>query len=977
MSKLSLYLLGPPRVELNGGPIQVDTRKATALLAYIAVNGDSYRRDHLATLFWSEYDQSRARAALRRTLSVLKKALAGDWLVVDREEVSLADQAGFWMDVGAFKELLERSDQHGHPADDPCEGCLSLLSEAINLYRDDFLTGFTLRDSPNFDDWQFFETETLRRALAGALEKLVKGISHQGRFQGAIDYARRWSALDLLHEEPHRQLMRLYTWAGQRSAGLRQYRECVRVLDQELGVTPLEETTELYQRILENQLSPPPSKGKEAASSVVEKVDISAEEQNAPDGVGFPLVGRSSAWEFLTNSYTTMGEDGRFLVVEGEAGIGKTRLALEFLGYVQERGGRVLSMRSFEGETDLAYGPFIEGLQSTFDPDREVEWLDKLPVSSLSEALRLFPELEQLRPHLPEASPLEGPGAQSRFLDGLRNVVIGFCAGPSPGIIFLDDAHWCDEASLDLLSYLIRRLRKHPVIVFVTWRSEEVSFDHRLRPLLGEAKRLGMGGSRTLLRLEQESVAELVRSIIQEADTDLITNRLFEETEGLPFFVVAYLSMIAKRKEIVAGMDWSRPGGVRDLLQARLSNVEETQRQLLSAGAVIGRSFEDEILRLASGRSEEETVTGLEALVRQGLIVEVRGREQDRFSRYDFSHNQLRSLVYEETSLVRRRLLHRRVGETLLSRYRTIHEVDAVAGQIAQHFQMAGRDLEAAEFYYRAAEHARKLFANAEAVSHFQRAIAFGHPDVSELHEAIGDVHTLRGKYRSALSSYEAAVALNEIETEPRLEHKLGAIRHRLGEWEIAAGHYQTALGELGSSGSLDLRARVFVDWSLTAHRQRNDGRAAELANQALEMVEEVDELRTRAQIYNLHGILARSRGDLARAADHFTESLALAQEWNDLSAQIAALNNLALVQADRGEVERAKVLYEDALTLCEKQGDRHREAALHNNLADILQNEGRPEKAMVHLKQAVTIFAEIGQEFDEMQPEIWKLVEW
>ena len=169
MSQLTIHLLGAPGIARDGAPVAVDTRKATALLAYLAVTGRSHAREALAALLWPEYDDEHARAALRRTLSTLRTALGAPHLVIDRDTVSLIPGAGLWVDVTEFRARLAACRTHGHAAADVCHACLAPLAEAAALYRDDFLAGFTLRDSAEFDDWQFAQAESLRGELAEAL----------------------------------------------------------------------------------------------------------------------------------------------------------------------------------------------------------------------------------------------------------------------------------------------------------------------------------------------------------------------------------------------------------------------------------------------------------------------------------------------------------------------------------------------------------------------------------------------------------------------------------------------------------------------------------------------------------------------------------------------------------------------------------------------------------------------------------------
>jgi len=333
MSCLALFLLGSPRIERDGQIIRVRRRKELALLAYLAVTGKSHSRESLAALFWPEHDQSGARGGLRRALGSLKKTLGEGWLDVDRETVSLNPGAGpsdlrsaprreLWLDVAEFRERMAEGRTHGHPEEQVCPACLSSLAEAAALYGDDFMAGFTLRDSPGFDEWQFFQTEGLRQELAGGLARLALGHGAWDEFESAIAYARRWVALDALHEPAHRQLMWLYARSGLQAAALRQYDECARALQEELDVPPDGETVHLYQTIKERQELPQLEDRTVALSTTRE----AARKHNLPVQPT-PFVGREA---FLHEIAQRLQDpECRLLTLVGPGGSGKTRLALE------------------------------------------------------------------------------------------------------------------------------------------------------------------------------------------------------------------------------------------------------------------------------------------------------------------------------------------------------------------------------------------------------------------------------------------------------------------------------------------------------------------------------------------------------------------------------------------------------------------------------------------------------------------------
>jgi predicted ATPase/DNA-binding SARP family transcriptional activator len=899
-------------------------------------------------------DDSHARAALRRTLSSLKAAVGDGPLYISRDGLGL-NRAEVWCDVTELEAAVAHAAHHAHESVERCAECAGRLGAAVALYRDSFLSGFSLRDSAEFDEWQLATTEHLRRSLTTALAWLVRAHSAAGDHGQAIDHARRWLAVDPLREEAHRWLMQLYAASGARDAALRQYRDAVRVLDEELGVGPLPETTALYEAIQEGRIAPtaapPPPPGPPAPA--------------AP-----PLVGRASAWAALLAAYGDVGASGQLLAVTGEAGIGKTHLVEAFLAHARDGSAVAVAATGYEGEMALAYAPFAAALRALRRQPDAAERLAAVPARWREEAARLTPEWAA---DAPPYADLPDPGAQTRFFAGVSEVLCHLLAGPAPGVLFLDDFHWADAASLDLLAYLARRLGDLPVLLVVAWSEaggDSLLGGQRLRRLLAEAQRAGTGRLIPLTRWRPSDVFSLVAADARlQARATETTDRLYRETEGLPYFVVEYLNALASQPD-----NWTMPPSVRDLLAGRLAQVDQAELQLLQTAAVIGGTFDYASLWPASGRSEEEVVGGLERLLERGLIREVNDTpygEGDE-PRYGFTHQQLRALVYEGTNLARRRLLHRRVAAALQTQTRTAK--DSAASLIAQHYRLGGQDAAAADFYRRAGDHARALYANREALGHYQNALALGHPAPGALHEASGDLHTLLGEYGAALRAYESAAAQADPAALGRLEHKIGRLHERRGQWELADSHFCAALERYEHSDAADL-ARLHGDRSRVAYRAGDLGRARALAEKALALA--AGDAEAEAQAHNALGLLARQEGEHATAHAHLERSLALAEQAGTPAARVAALNNLARLRGETGDIDAALALLEQAVALCVRQGDRHHEAALYNHRADLLHRAGREEEAMSSLKAAVTIYAEIGMESGDWQPEVWKLTEW
>ena len=325
-----------PQIKRGNEPLPIQRRKDLALLIYLFVTSQPHSRDTLATLLWQEEGQTVARSNLRKSLSRLKSLLGENSLLILQDQISMHPDLSVHLDVMDFQSRLEQFRQH-HPnrnghGQNLCPTCQRALDEAASLYQADFLKGFILPDSSTFEEWQFFQAESLRQSLAEALEQLTRHYTADGDFSNAITYCRRWLALDRLNEPAQRQLMLLYALNDQPASAKRQFEECARLLDKELHAKPEPETLQLFDAIQKKNFAdlqkaiPPPERTErrqesKPSSGLPEKKVYSLPSYPSP------FIGREKELEDI--SRLLRDPSCRLLTLLGPGGSGKTRLALQ------------------------------------------------------------------------------------------------------------------------------------------------------------------------------------------------------------------------------------------------------------------------------------------------------------------------------------------------------------------------------------------------------------------------------------------------------------------------------------------------------------------------------------------------------------------------------------------------------------------------------------------------------------------------
>lgn len=298
---LICQFLGNPCFYIDGQPAWPGRRKSVALAAFLAMSGKAVSRERLADLFWPDYDQENARASLRRTLSAMGNALGKFWFAADREAVRLVPHEDIQIDVIRFQTLVSGG------FDNP-----DTLEQAVRIYGGPFLSGFSLKDAPEFDDWQFARKEALERKFISVLESLTGIYTGLGNNAKAIEYALAWADLDPLDESAHRHLIRLYGRTGQMGMARHQYERCKLVLDSELGIPPARETSNLARQVLSPDDFPPAKERRPQCSLPVQSG---------------PFIGRHREMKEII-AQLALG-DTRLLTITGPGGIGKTRLSVE------------------------------------------------------------------------------------------------------------------------------------------------------------------------------------------------------------------------------------------------------------------------------------------------------------------------------------------------------------------------------------------------------------------------------------------------------------------------------------------------------------------------------------------------------------------------------------------------------------------------------------------------------------------------
>jgi DNA-binding SARP family transcriptional activator/tetratricopeptide (TPR) repeat protein len=1021
---LSIRMLGPPEASLRGRGLRFGTKKALALLCYLAAEGKKYPRGQLAELLWPKSDQRSARTDLRSALSRLRKVLgeAGDksegvvLLTVEGDLLGV-EPGGVELDLGTLEAAVSLAcsetsvpplgaSLRDRSVNDTVEhrDLLARLEGTLGIYGGEFMEGFTLEDAPEFELW--LDAERIRwRALFGELCGRVGRLQAEaGRPEEAIGTARLWTKHAPLEEDAHRGLIELLSASGDGEGALRAYEDFRGTLRRELGLEPSARLTELADRLRE-EVQERASLGTGLAHSTT-TTQLSAFE--------IPFVGRQEEFGALVSEYEACvsGQEPRVVAVMGEAGMGKTRLVKEFLGWAKSRGADVLEGAASEG-AGPSYGPLVEAIRPRIERERAPE--DLLEDAWLSELSRLLPELKERYPDLPWAPSGEGETAKGALFEAVARAV-GALASRTPVVLFLDDLQWADAATREVLDYAGRRWAEQgaPVLVLIAGRPEELRGDSLLGGWQLSLGRRLPAKSLTLPPLGNEDVEGLLRRLTrvkgepvggpgepgasndERSELERLGGWLAAETGGQPFYVVETLKALLEEGRLAirarpdeglllevgpalreGGELSSVPNTVREVVRGRLSRLSPSASELLAAGAVLGRRFGFGVLLGVAGLGETESLGGLDELVGRHLLFEEgRDREEGRLlyagADYSFSHEKIRQVAYTECGQARRWVLHRRAFEVL-------ERSGAPPAELARHALAGGLAKEAFAYSMAAGDEAAEVFAVKDAIGYYEwardllaaeeqqpgGAIEPSISDIEHLYSQLGRTYEMADRWEKARETYETMLGLAREKGEARLEvitlnHLAVLVFHREVDTSKVRALLERARRVAEEASLAEALAETeckLVD--LTAAWAGEFEYSKPLAEKALASARALERPDLVARVLTALARLGSFAGRLEEARTHAQEGAALSRE-------------LAKCPAPPRTEFRSLLAGVTGLSASWRAGTKAMEIRCRIYLANILIYQGRLQAGMAAAREVRDIAEELPERVEMMS--LWAI---
>lgn len=912
-----LECFGRVAVTTSGGEDQrLRSRKHLAVLLYLAARPRrSISRADLASLFW-QTEPRLARHSLSQALYDIRSKIPDLELQATVHRIEYTGR-GVAYDADRFEDALRDN----------------RLSEAVGLYEGEFAPSFERVGDERFERWLEGERQRLRRLAEAVLCRYVALCDDRARWGEMRVTASRLLEMNPLNEEAHRALMRSLWLQGEQAAALRHFEERKPFLERELpgGLAP--DTLGLVRRIRRSTVEPQEPLVKERPRA--------------------PLVGRAEPFRLLKRaSRESRSGEGRVVLVRGEAGIGKSRLLEEFAEHAALEDVLLFESRCYAAESGVPYGPVVDGLGAA------VERLETLGTFQDETAPRYY----QLGHLFPEAfgSPESGVEAFTGRDAGRRRLheetadLLRRVAAQRPVVWLLEDVHWIDDASAELVHYLGRRLAEHPFLLVTTVRSY-TDLNSAASKLLDGLPSLETAVEIELEGLSYEETSELVTNLQREAVADAIASRIHRLSGGNPFLISELVRTASSLGESGAAGALDRSsrlftGDIRSLLSRRMQGLAPDAVRILEVVAAAGRDARPGVVAESAGVAPDRLADLARSLYDRGLL-------RDAEERLEFAHHITREFVYSDLGDLQRAALHLALGEVLA---RPSHETDPAT--LARHFQLGGDRPRAFRYALEAAAAAGDRHAHKEAAELARLALGQTRSDRQKAESLmiLYRAQLASGDLGNAQSRLEDLITLDQLSAMETAAIRLDLARARLelASWDQALEQIEeveSVLGDPSDAEQLELllhalhlklkvairrnqpvRAeevveRLEVQMDAVDDSTKSDGArllfdASRLAYslfygapserakwaRTLDVYEAVGSPNIRLTSLILAGVAAARAAHWDRAEYYFRQGLRRAQDQRDVKLTVSMLNNLACCAVEQGDWSTARRLFED-----------------------------------------------------------------